>query len=105
MRYMYDQTRGPVMSVGSDNNYRAKMVVRFYARYLPPGARIRYVDAADARTPETLPQWLIVHGEGPDEIPPETIDEGFGVRFRLKRSFPQYGPSGWTWHVYGLVGS
>jgi hypothetical protein len=104
MRYMFERTPGPVMSVTSDNHYRAKMLVAFYARYLPSSAHIRYIDSADPRSPDAsaLPQWLIVHAYDPNVAPAETIDLGFGVRFRLERTFPSYGPSGWGWNLYRL---
>lgn len=76
------------------------MVLEYYGEMLPRACQFTYVpaDAWDRRRPE----WFVTHqfeDAGPATNPPASIAVN-AVEYRLTRSFPYGGISGWTWHLY-----
>ena len=88
------------ITIGSDHDVRNRMVLDYYGEVLPRACRLTYVpaDAWDRRGPE----WFMTHqfeDAGPSTGPPASIAVN-AVEYRLTRSFPYGGISGWTWHLY-----
>lgn len=96
MRFIEASSPPGAITIASDNNYRGRMEVAFYARYLPQERTVSFISEGDLRA---LPQWMIVHSDDPD-VSPETAMGPDVARYELAGSFPHFGPSGWTWHVY-----
>jgi hypothetical protein len=89
------------ITVGSDHDVRNRMVLEYYGEVLPAGQPLVYVplDAWNRRVPE----WFMVHSFEPaagDNRPPASISVGDGAEYRLLRTFPYGGISGWTWYLY-----
>jgi hypothetical protein len=88
------------ITIGGDHDVRNRMVLDYYGEVLPPACRLIYVpaDAWDRRGPE----WFVTH-EFDDgrrgSAPPPSIAVN-AIEYRLVRSFPYGGISGWTWHLY-----
>ncbi len=99
VRYMGAETPGPDVLVGSDHAFRNKMMLGFYASYLPPGKRLIYVD--DDRLAQDPPPWYLRHTFDTD---PRTAPVGLMFRgrigYRLAGVYPYAGMSGWTWLLY-----
>ena len=95
------QTEGEAISIGSDHDFRNKMIVDYYSRSLPPGKKVAYVPGTGIR-PEAAPEWLIVHRLGAD--PPSPPAPRFllpnGIGYVLKEVFPSSAPSGFRWFLY-----
>ena len=95
------QTEGEAISIGSDHDFRNKMIVDYYSRYLPPGKKVAYVPGTGTR-PEAAPEWLIVHRLGADPPSPPAprflLPNGSGYVF--KEVFPSSTPSGFWWFLY-----
>lgn len=81
------------------------MVLDYYGEVLPPACRLIYVPlhAWDRRGPE----WFVTHqfdDGGRGSAPPASIAVK-AIEYRLVRSFPYGGISGWTWHLYHTTNS
>jgi hypothetical protein len=88
------------ITIGSDHDVRNRMMLDYYGEVLPRPCRLTYVpgDAWDRRGPE----WFVTHefeDAGPGSGTPASIAVN-AVEYRLTRSFPYGGISGWTWHLY-----
>jgi hypothetical protein len=88
------------ITIGSDHDVRNRMVLDYYGEVLPRACRWTYVpaDAWDRRGPE----WFVTHqfdDAGAGSSAPASI-EVKAVEYRLTRSFPYGGTSGWTWYLY-----
>jgi hypothetical protein len=96
--YMAERASGPEIAVGSDHDFRNGIVLRYYARQLPPGRTLDYRERE--RWPEGGPEWIVVHRRFRPEHPlPEIAFEG-GLRYRLAAEFDHAAISGFYWGVY-----
>lgn len=83
----------PLTTFGAGNDFRALMVLRFYAPYLSPARRVVYVPLEHlTRLP---PDWLLLESS---EIHPDPVPR-FGP-YVVARVYPYGGFSGWTWVAY-----
>jgi len=95
-----DLSAGTPITIGSDHDVRNRMLLDYYGEVLPRACQLIYVpaEAWDRRGPE----WFVTHQfevAGPGSSPPASIAVN-AVEYRLTRSFPYGGISGWTWHLY-----
>lgn len=97
LRYMGGHTSSPVVSIGSDHDFRNSMVVNFYTRYLPAHKHAVYYDRAS--WPAGGSEWFLIHSQSPGHVPPVAI-VAHGARYRLVKDYPFAGLSGWHWYVY-----
>ncbi len=99
VEFLAAETRGTTITVGSDHDFRTRMVLSFYGRYLPSERTLDYVPMAElaARPPE----WFLAHRQSEEEkaLPPSQMHLGT-TNYRLVREFPGCGYSGWTWYVF-----
>lgn len=96
--FMAGETSGPDILVGSDHDFRNKMVLLYYTRQLPRGKRLVYFDRSD--WPAGGPEWLILHSQQSDFVPAGMISMENGTDYELARHFPFTGLWGWHWAVY-----
>jgi uncharacterized membrane protein len=96
--YMAENTSGDEIVVASDHDYRNKIVLSFYQRYLPEGKKLLYRD--QNQLPPEGPDWVITHNQDIGFSPPPSIRDPAGHTYTLARSFPYSGISGWHWFVY-----
>jgi hypothetical protein len=101
--YMAEHTEGPRVVVGSDQDFRNGIVLRFYARFLPAGKTLDYRNrrgwARDG------PEWIVLHRRARPSRPLAELDfEGVG-RYRLVAEFDHGAISGFYWGVYRSVGA
>jgi hypothetical protein len=74
------------------------MLIVFYARYLPEGKKIVYLDSD--RWPKHGPQWVIIHSQQSDYKPSAHFSGPEGNTYSLAKSYRYSGLSGWHWFVY-----
>jgi Dolichyl-phosphate-mannose-protein mannosyltransferase len=99
--YMAERTSGPLVTVASDHDFRNGTTLDYYARFLPSDKRLVYVPQAEYA--HRCAEWLIVHGrEASLPVRPD-IQDVFGNRFALTRSWPSGELSGMWWHLYRRV--
>lgn len=97
--FMAEQTAGEAVGVGTDHDFRNKMLLHYYGRYVVPlGKKIVYYDQGS--WPAGGPEWLIAHSLDPACEPLPVLVHKTGALYRLQRSYPCRGPSGWSWFVY-----
>jgi hypothetical protein len=98
LQYMAEHASGPRIVVGSDQDFRNGIVLRFYARLLPSGRTLDYRERA--RWPAQGPEWIVIHRRTrPEQTLPEIGFEG-GLRYRLAADFDHAAISGFYWAVY-----
>jgi hypothetical protein len=94
---MAAQTPGPVIEVGSDHDFRNRLVLDFHARELPAGKRLAY--RTREHWPEGGPDWLIVHAAQRPPAPAPQLVSG-GARYRLVAEYDHGAISGFYWALY-----
>jgi hypothetical protein len=94
---MADRTAGDILTVGSDYDFRNRIVLDYHARFLPAGRRLVYWP--ERAWPPEGPEWYLAHGFAGDQPPPATLVTG-GHRYGGVAIFPYAGLSGWTWYLY-----
>jgi len=87
-----------IVRVGSDHDFRNRVLFDFYAPLVPEGDRLRYVEQPTWR--EAPPDWLLIHSQDVAYRPPKGfLVEGIGV-YRLTDAYRFSGISGWSWFVF-----
>jgi hypothetical protein len=100
LRFMAERSSGPIV-VGSDQDFRNGMVLRFYARLLPPGRVLDY--RPRSRWPEGGPEWIVIHRRERPARPLAEIAFPDAGRYRLASEFDHAGISGFYWGLYRRV--
>jgi len=96
LEHIAAQTSGSEIVIGSDHDFRNRIVIEFYARYLDKP--VRYVSQKQWPSPDG--QWFIVHGLGHDDAPREMVTDQSGLRWQLEAHYECADLSGWRWFVY-----
>ncbi len=100
-QYVVEHSPPGVVRIASDQDFRNEMLFDFYAPRVPPPSHLRYVERAQWFV-ET-PDWFLVHSQDASFQPLATVSaEGAGL-FRLVKTYPYAGYSGWTWYLYQRV--
>ena len=88
------------ITVGSDHDFRNRLVLGYYAEALPADKKLIYVPWS-AWTADG-PEWFLTHRfemAGPGDVP-SSIAGAIGSPYRWVQSFLYGGISGWNWHLY-----
>ncbi len=102
LRFMAERSEGGHVVVGSDQDFRNGMVLRFYARLLPAGQTLEYRERS--QWPPGGPEWLVIHRRFRPAQPRAEIALDSGARYRLAADFDHAGISGLYWGVYRRIG-
>ncbi|HEX4049186.1 MAG TPA: hypothetical protein VH309_15170 [Elusimicrobiota bacterium] len=96
---MAADTPGSLITVGGDHDARNKMMLDYYARYLPRSKRLEYLPAGRRRA--APPEWFLLHGFFTDpRLAPIGVSLAGAASYRLVEVYPYSGLSGWTWMLY-----
>ena len=98
VEYMLAQDPSPVLTVGSDHDFRNSMLLGYYGRALPEDRELVYVP--EGAWPSEGPRWLIVHSLDPRYVPEASYVFAGRVEYALAEHFPFSGVSGWHWGLY-----
>jgi len=98
---MVNASAANVVTVGSDHDFRNKVVLSFYARFLRSGKTIQYIDQESWSSQP--PEWLIVHSLDSSTVPEPWISTAYGRMYRLKKAERFAGNSGFSWFLYHYV--
>jgi hypothetical protein len=87
-----------IVRIGSDHDFRNRMLVDFYAPFLTRSHTLRYIPQTDwHREP---PDWILTHsGEVSYQPPPDITVPGVGV-YHFFAAYRFSGVSGWNWFLY-----
>jgi hypothetical protein len=98
VEFMAAQTYGSEIRVGSDHDFRNKMLLQYYSQYLPSDKRLLYFEKN--KLPAGGPEWIITHSQKADFNPPQVIEIQGNVKFFLSGHFKYKGLSGFHWALY-----
>ncbi|HTI49367.1 MAG TPA: hypothetical protein VL475_00395, partial [Planctomycetaceae bacterium] len=98
VQFLDEHTAGREISVGSDFDFRNRMVLLFYSQYLSDPRRLHYY--LQNQWPARGPEWLLVHNLDRRFKPAPDLTDDAGRRYHLARFYPYAGLSGWCWAVY-----
>jgi hypothetical protein len=96
--YISDHSPDRVIRIGSDHDFRNRMLLAFYVRFLPGRPTLEYIP--EARWREEVPDWLVTHSQDPAYLPPGGLAILGVGNYRLVRDYRFSGISGWSWFVY-----
>jgi hypothetical protein len=91
-------TPGPLIRVGSDNDFRNGTLLNFYARFLPRSKKLEYIPAE--RRNQERPDWMIEFCLDPTFQAYPDLEVGSIGKYELFGVYPYSGLSGWSWFVY-----
>jgi hypothetical protein len=99
-RYLAEHTKGPVVSIGSDHDFRVPPVLQFHAREAMGNKMARYY--RKGYWPPGGPEWVICHKESYEEPTPPApqLTDDAGNNYELAKTFPTAPLSGLHWFVY-----
>ena len=87
-----------IVRVGSDHDFRNRVLFDFYAPLISEGNRLRYVEQPNWR--EAPPDWILIHSQDVSyQAPKGFVVQGIGV-YRLTDEYRFSGISGWSWFVF-----
>lgn len=93
-----DNSPEGVVRIGSDHDFRNRVLVDFYAPPLARSHTIRYIPRAEWNREQ--PDWILTHsGEASDQPPPDIAVPGVGV-YHFVAAYRFSGLSGWNWFLY-----
>ncbi|MEW5735073.1 MAG: hypothetical protein AB1921_09475 [Thermodesulfobacteriota bacterium] len=98
VRFLAQNTPGPAITVGSDDDYLGPKMLLFYSRLLPRGKEFLY--ANKETIPSAPPRWFIIQPQDQNEHPSPRIQLPGGTRYVLVQTYPYSGFSGFSWYVY-----
>lgn len=99
---MARDTKGPAVAVGSDHDFRNKVMVEFYAPYASGGKSFSYVDETGWKSGG--PEWYLRHSfETDPRTAPVALHFRGGEDYDLVDVYPYSGLSGWMWALYHRV--
>jgi len=87
-----------VVRIGSDHDFRNRVLVDFYAPFLAGSHTVRYIPQTEWY--HEPPDWLLTHSQEISyEPPPDIAVPGVGV-YHLFAVYRFSGVSGWNWFLY-----
>jgi len=96
------ESTGPIVRVGSDHDFRNRLVFDWYAPRVAGGDRLRYVE--QSRWKSEPPDWILRHSQDLDATFPATWSLRGGGEFRLRGEVRFCGISGWNWFLFRRSG-
>jgi len=91
------------ITISSDQNLRHRLLIDFYARFLPTLKKIQYIRNEDIK--HHLPDWMIFDGPSNSVHWPKILvlgnkQQNRGYIYRLLRPYGIYSVAGWLWLPY-----
>lgn len=103
VRFLAVHTKEPVVSIGSDHDFRNAMVLQFYAKEAMADHHLAYYPNSRIDAwPKGGPEWFICHKESfADPAPPGTnMTDLAGNRYEFVKSFQTAPLSGVHWYIF-----
>jgi hypothetical protein len=106
LRFMEKNSDNREVVITSDHDFRNRMLVNYYKRYLERADYTRYVDRATldqenvrAKGASLGAEWLILHRFDLTEQP-ERVTDIYGNKYKLVSIYRYSDLSGWNWLLY-----
>lgn len=87
-----------ILKIGSDHDFRNKMLLSFYQRFLPPHQSLYYIDQKFWNFDP--PEWIIIHKTDRTFEPEPFIRAWDQHIYELTKSEGSSGESGFSWFLY-----
>lgn len=98
LEFIAEQSSGRNVLIGSDNDFRNRMVFDFYAPYVVGGGNLRYVNQPQWRSKP--PDWILVHSFDVSDLSQRrAVVKGVGD-YWLTKEYKFSGISGWSWLLF-----
>ena len=98
LAHMAQETADREIHVASNSDFRTRILLIFYGRYLPLGRTLIFYEATSPHAGDA--DWRIREDLEPMSTVPSEVDDGRGHRFRLAARYSFYGLSGCQWSLY-----
>ena len=100
IHFMAEHSRGDVVTIGGDHDFRIPVVLQFYAREAMGDKRAQYLDHNSL--PPEGPEWVILHKESFENPVPDatSLHDQTGNNYDLAQTFPTAPLSGLHWYLY-----
>ncbi len=100
VEYIASDSPNHRVGIGSDHDFRNKMLFAFYTQFLPEPNRLYYIDHPDWK--RTAPDWLVTHSQNRTFRPPKQLTIPDVGEYALVKEYRFAGISGWHWFLYRL---
>jgi hypothetical protein len=91
-------TPGTFIRVGSNNDWKNRLMLMFYARFLPPSKKLEYIP--QEQRDRERPEWMVITSSDPTFRAYPDLEVGNIGKYNLFGVYPFAGYSGWSWFVY-----
>lgn len=98
LQMMSNQSRQPLILIGSDHDFRNRLLLDFHHRRTAGIKPADYV--LEGRWPPQGPEWVILHEVATDFVPPASLRDAAGNFYELRTVEQYYGLSGMHWAIY-----
>lgn len=99
LKYLADNTQQPLVTVGSDHDFRVGLVLRFHALEAVGDRPLEYFP--EGAWPEQGPEWVVCHQKrGTDPQPVERFTDQTGNRYQLVQWYRTAPLTGFDWFIY-----
>jgi hypothetical protein len=93
-----NKSSGNVLRIGSDHDFRNKMLLSFYQRFIPPYQSLHYIDQRFWNMDP--PEWIILHKADRSFKPEPFITTWDQQTYKLTKVEKSAGESGFSWFLY-----
>jgi hypothetical protein len=98
LREVSNNSSGNVLRIGSDHDFRNKMLLSFYQRFMPPYQSLHYIDQKLWNIDS--PEWIILHKADRSFKPEPFISISDQQTYKLTKVERSVGESGFSWFLY-----
>lgn len=98
VQYIISSSEKDVIGIGSDHDFRNKVLLAFYTELLPEPNRLYYIDQPDWK--KAGPDWIVTHHQDTFFRPPKQLAIREVGNYKLVKEFRFAGISGWHWFLY-----
>jgi len=100
IRYMADNTKFPVVTIGSDHDFQTQMVLSFYGSQALGGKKEKYFQR-DSWS-RSGPEWFVAHKESFESPTPPALqlNDDTGRHYELVKTYPAAPLCGLHWFIY-----
>ncbi len=100
IQFMANQTRLPLVTIGSDHDFQTSTILNFYGPKPLGGKEEKYFERDS--WPLNGPEWFVCHKESfePPTPPAMQLTDNEGHRYELVKIFPTAPLSGLHWFIY-----
>jgi hypothetical protein len=98
LKEVSNNSSGNVLRIGSDHDFRNKMLLSFYQRFIPPYQSLHYIDQPFWNIDP--PEWIILHKADRSFEPEPFITTWDQQTYKLTKVEKSAGESGFSWFLY-----